>query len=359
MLDEEIKEALRYAVGHTMDFHRSQLPRGQEFVELRPGLFSGERALPIASAGLYVPRGRGSFPSMLYMLAVPAVIAGVPEVCVITPPNQDGTVDPACLYTARLVGVSAVYRVGGAHGVAGLAYGTESLPAVHKIVGPGSSVVTAAKRIVSDRVDIGLPAGPSESMILADESADPWNTALDLLVEAEHGSDSCALLLTASRTLAEEVAEHCERLLEEMPEERRRFVGDVFQRYGGILITGDEAEAAHIINRFGPEHLQLRTGAPFTTLALISNAGEILLGRHLPFSAANYATGVNAVLPTGGWARSYGPVSVRDFIKYSSVVYAEEAAYADFAPRVQRIAEYEGFAAHAAAISKRRQEQRE
>ena len=352
-LDEELKEALRYAVDHTRRFHRSQLPSGQEFTELRPGLFSGERPLPLASAGLYVPRGRGSFPSMLYMLAIPAVIAGVPEVQVITPPGPDGTVDPACLYTARLVGVSAVYRVGGAHGIAALAYGTESVPGVHKIVGPGSSIVTAAKRLVSSRVDIGLPAGPSESMILADESADPWNTALDLLVEAEHGADSCALMITSSRTLAEHVAAYCEELLQELPEERRRFVREVFARYGGILIAEDEAAGAEVINRFAPEHLQLRTADPFTTLSRITNAGEILLGEHLPFSAANYAAGVNAVLPTGGWARSYSPVSVRDFLKYSSVVYAERPAYDDFAPRVRRIAEYEGFAAHAAAVSKR------
>ncbi len=351
-LDEELKEALRYAVEHTRRFHRSQLPPGQEFVELRPGLFSGERALPLASAGLYVPRGRGSFPSMLYMLAIPAVIAGVPAVQVITPPGPDGTVDPACLYTARLVGVSAVFRVGGAHGIAALAYGTESIPRVHKIVGPGSSIVTAAKRLVSSRVDIGLPAGPSESMILADESADPWNTALDLLVEAEHGSDSCALLITPSRRLAEQVAAFCNELLQELPEKRRRFVEEVFDRYGGVLIADDEAAGAEIVNRFAPEHLQLRTAAPFTTLSRISNAGEILLGEHIPFSAANYAAGVNAVLPTGGWARSYSPVSVRDFLKYSSVVYAETPAYDDFAPRVRRIAEYEGFAAHAAAVSK-------
>jgi histidinol dehydrogenase len=358
-LSEETKEALRYAVDHTRRFHRSQIPAAQEFVELSPGLFSGERALPIASAGLYVPRGRGSFPSMLYMLAVPAVLAGVPAVQVVTPSGPDGTVDPACLYTARLVGVSAVYRIGGAHAVAALAYGTRSVPAVHKIVGPGSSVVTAAKRLVSGKVDIGLPAGPSESMILADDAADPWNTALDLLVEAEHGADSCAMLITPSTALAEAVAEHCATLIEELPEERRRFVEAVFTRYGGILLTEDEAEGVEIVNRFGPEHLQLRTRAPFTTLSAVTNAGEILLGEHLPFSAANYATGVNAVLPTGGWARSYGPVSVRDFIKYSSVVYAEPPAYRDFAPRVERIAEYEGFSAHARAVRMRREAREE
>jgi histidinol dehydrogenase len=291
---------------------------------------------------------------MLYMLAVPAVLAGVPTVSVVTPPGPDGSVDAACLYTARLVGVTAVYRIGGAHAIAALAYGTESVPAVHKIVGPGSSIVTAAKRLVADRVDIGLPAGPSESMILADDSADPWNTALDLLVEAEHGSDSCALLITASRPFAEEVAEHCETLLADLPEERRRFASEVFERYGGILLTEDEASGAEVVNRFAPEHLQLRTRSLFTTLGRITDAGEILLGEHIPFSAANYATGVNAVLPTGGWARSYGPVSVRDFIKYSSVVYAEKTAYSQFSPRVRRIAEYEGFAAHAAAIVKRR-----
>src|SRR6056297_2864336 len=213
MLGEEIKESLRFAIRRTLDFHRHQKPRTMEMVPLMDGLIAGEKATPIDSAGLYVPRGRGSFPSMLYMLAVPATIAGVPLLQIVTPPNSDGSVDPACLYAAAHIGIDRVFRIGGAQAIAALAYGTESVDSVLKVVGPGSRYVAAAKRLLSAVVDAGLPAGPSESMILADESADPYSIALDLMVEAEHGSDSCAILLTDSSVLAEKVLVHAEKLL--------------------------------------------------------------------------------------------------------------------------------------------------
>jgi histidinol dehydrogenase len=290
---------------------------------------------------------------MLYMLAVPASLAGVPEICVASPPNGEGRVDPACLYTASLTGVTRVYRVGGAHAVAALAYGTESVLPVIKLVGPGSRYVSAAKRIVSRTVDTGLPAGPSESMILADETANPRTTALDLLVEAEHGADSCALLVTPSERLAEQTAAHAGRYAEELPDQRRSFVREVFSRYGGILVVDSLEEGAELVNSFAPEHLQIRTREPFTVMGMIRNAGEILLGEHLPFSAANYSTGPNAVLPTGGAARSYSPVSVRDFMKFSSVVYAEEGGLRDLAPRVAALARYEDFPSHERAVTDR------
>ncbi|HDQ14338.1 MAG TPA: histidinol dehydrogenase [Sediminispirochaeta sp.] len=352
-LDKKTKESLDYAIDKIYCFHLTQKPQGIHFTPLGHGLMAGEKASPIDSVGLYVPRGRGSFPSMLYMLAVPARVAEVPLIQVVTPPNPDGSVDPACLYCARRLGVDSVYRVGGAQAIAALAYGTESIRRAVKVVGPGSRYVAAAKRLLSSVIDTGLPAGPSESMIVADDTAEPWDLALDLMVEAEHGSDSCAVLLTDSRHLAQEVAEAVEELLREVPEPRLSFLHDVLQRYGGIIFTEDIQEAVQIVNQFGPEHLQLRTSEPFSLMEEIHNAGEILLGPHLPFSAANYLTGVNAVLPTGGWAKTYSPVSVRDFIKYSSVVYAERQAYDDFAEHTRRIAEYEGFHTHAAAIRRR------
>lgn len=355
-LSAELKRSIEFAINTTWNFHLAQKPESISMKELHPGLIAGERSLPIDSAGLYVPRGRGSFPSMLYMLAVPARIAGVPQLQITTPPNPDGSVDAACLYAAGYIGVEKVFRVGGAHAIAALAYGTASIDPVLKVVGPGSSYVTAAKRLLSSRIDAGLPAGPSESMVVADEQADAWNVALDLMVEAEHGSDSCAILLTDSVQLAEQVQAHVAEIGRDVPEPRARFVQDVFDRYGGIILTESIDEAAEIVNRFAPEHLLLNTREPFAAMHKIRNAGEILLGRHLPFSAANYTTGANAVLPTGGWAKSYSPVSVRDFMKFSSVVYSEKSAYQRLKEHVVRIADYEGFITHGNALTRRREE---
>lgn len=355
-LDSQLKSSIEFAIHTIWDYHLPQKPESIHMKELHPGLIAGERAMPIDSVGLYVPRGRGSFPSMLYMLAVPAKIAGVPSIQIVTPPNPDGSVDAACLYAAKLVGVEKVLRVGGAHAIAALAYGTKSFDTVLKVVGPGSSYVTAAKRLLASKIDAGLPAGPSESMVVADEQADAWNTALDLMVEAEHGSDSCALLLTDSVALAREVKKNVAEIGTTLAEPRAGFVQDVFDRYGGIIITETIDEATDIVNRFAPEHLLINTCEPFTTMNKITNAGEILLGHHLPFSAANYTTGANAVLPTGGWAKSYSPVSVRDFMKFSSVVYAEKSAYRQLKEHVVRIADYEGFITHGNALKMRRED---
>lgn len=353
LLDPEVKSALDYAIANVRKFHQSQKPEGMTWLEVRPGLLAGERPLPIESVGLYVPRGRGSFPSMVYMLAVPAMIAGVGRIVMVSPPLEDGSLDPACLYAARLCGISEVYRIGGAQAVAALAYGTESIKPVVKIIGPGSQWVTAAKRLLFSVVDVGLPAGPSESAILADQSADPWRVALDLLVEAEHGSDSSAILVTDSETLAKQTALYISALVENLEEPRRSFVKDVFSGYGGIILVDSQEAGAALINEFAPEHLSLQTEEPFSTLSLITNAGEILLGQNLPFSAANYATGPNAVLPTGGKAKTYSPVSVRDFMKYSSVIYATPQGYESFKTPVLTLADYEGFVTHAQALRKR------
>jgi histidinol dehydrogenase len=349
-LSEDIKKALDFAIENITTFHKNQKPKPLEMVQVQPGLFAGERITPIDSAGLYVPRGRGNFPSMLYMLAVPAVVAGVPRISIVTPPGERGAIDPACLYAAQQCGVTEVFRVGGAHAVAALAFGTESIAPAVKIVGPGSLYVTAAKRLLYGTVDVGLPAGPSESIILADGSPDPRTVALDLLIEAEHGSDSQALLITSSEKLARATASLLPSLLETLPEPRRTFASEVLTGYGGIITTDSIEEAAEIVNRFAPEHLQVRTEEPFDTLSLISNAGEILLGEHIPFSVANYAAGPNAVLPTGGTAKTYSPVSVRDFQKASSIVYSTPTGYETVKDHVVRLAQYEGFSAHANAL---------
>ncbi|MDR1626984.1 MAG: histidinol dehydrogenase [Spirochaetia bacterium] len=358
-----VKEALAYAVSNTIAFHKHQKPGPMSFGEIRPGLFAGEKPLPLASAGLYVPRGRGSFPSMLYMLAVPALVAGVAEIRVVSPPNPDGSIDAACLHTVRILRESAsgfgqapaieVFRVGGAQGIAALAYGTQSIRRVVKVVGPGSRYVAAAKRLLAPLVDTGLPAGPSESIVLADGTSDPRLVAMDLLIEAEHGSDSCALLVTPDEKTARAAAEVLPQLIGDLPEPRRSFARDVFANYGGIILAGDMREAADIVNAFSPEHLQIHSARPFELLPLIANAGEILLGETTPFSLANYACGANAVLPTGGRAAGFSAVSVRDFIKYSSVVHVTSGGFAGLRDRAAALADYEGFAAHAEALKKR------
>lgn len=352
-ISAQVREALEFAIDNVFRVHEAQLERGLHTVEVRPGIYAGERATAIPSAGLYVPHGRGSFPSMLYMLAVPARVAGVEHIAVATPPNDDGGVDPACLYAANYCGVETVYRVGGAQAIAAFAHGTDSVRPVTKVVGPGSRYVAAAKREVAGIIDTGLPAGPTESIVLADGHADPWKVSLDLMVEAEHGSDSQALLVTPSLPLAEAVAEVLPELTAQTPEPRRSFLEDVFSGYGGIIRAESMEEAAEIVNAFAPEHLQVHAREPYDILALIRHAGEILLGEHSVFSLANYATGANAVLPTGGNARTWSPVSVRDFVKYSSVVHVTAGGYETLRDHVIALADYEGFHSHAQALRRR------
>lgn len=352
-LSPAVRDALDYAIENVRTFHRRQLPPAVDMRPVRQGISAGERATPIERVALYVPRGRGSFPSMLYMLAVPASLAAVPHIAVATPPDASGDVDPACLYAAKACGVHRVYRMGGGQAVAALAYGTESVAPVRKIVGPGSVYVAAAKRLVSHIVAVGLPAGPSESIVLADESADPTAVALDLMIEAEHGSDSSALLVTPSPGLAEQVVSHIEETVPSVPEPRRGFLKDVFQGYGGVLLVDTLAEGVAVVNAYAPEHLQIQAADPWSIAEGIVNAGEILIGPTTPFSVANYATGANAVLPTGGTSKAWSPVSVRDFMKFTSIVEVSASGLEDLSPHVVALADYEGFHTHAEAIRRR------
>ncbi len=354
-LDSAVKAALDYAIENVLNYHRTQQPRAGEAHEVRPGILVREMPLPIPSAGLYVPRGRGSFPSMLYMLAVPAVVAGVKNISIATPPGPDGKVDDACLYAATKLGIDTIHKMGGAQAIAAFAYGTESVSPVPKVVGPGSMFVAAAKRFLSALIDPGLPAGPSESIIIADNSADPRLVAWDLCIEAEHGSDSSAILITDDMNFATAVKAEILAHVEDVPEPRRGFLRDVFSGYGGIIVTVDLCSAFELANEFATEHLQLQTSDPHGHLSMVKNAGEVLLGPGVPFTIANYAVGANAVLPTGGRAKTWSAVSVRDFIKYSSVVEVKDHAYPEIARHCEVLADYEGFPGHRLALSKRRQ----
>ncbi len=348
-LDADVRAAVETAVSGIRAHHDAQRPPADWMRETHPGVVTGERSLPIPSAGLYVPRGKGSFPSVMAMLTVPASIAGVEQIVVCTPPGPDGEVDAASLYAARLNGVETVLRVGGAQAIAALAYGTESVPKVEKIVGPGNQYVTYAKRLVYGVVDPGAPAGPSESIVLADGDADPRTAAIELLVEAEHGPDSAALLVTDSAALADAVAELLPALVDELPEPRREFCTTVLRRYGGIVAAADFDDAVAFCNEWAPEHLHVLAAEPFDVLGRIRNAGEVLLGPRASIAIGNYVAGVNAILPTGGFARSYSCVGVADFVKRSSYAYVSDRGAGPAAAAAATLADYEGFPAHARA----------
>lgn len=352
-LAPDVRQAVLDAYENIRDFHAEQMPEPMWFMEVKPGIMAGEKVTPVASAGLYVPRGKGAFPSVMLMLAVPAIVAKVPRVVVVTPPGPNGKVDDASLFAAEVCGVSEVYAVGGIQAVAALAYGTETIPRVDKIIGPGSSYVSAAKRLLYGVVDVGLPAGPSESIILTDETVDPRIAALDLLVEAEHGPDSAALLVTHSREVAEVALKILPELIAKLPEWRRKFVETVLGDYGGIMITESLEQSIQFTNDYAPEHLEILTKDPFVTLNRIRNAGEILLGQYTPIPVSNYCLGLNAILPTGAFARSFSSVSVFDFLKRSGIGYLSAEGYEALRQTTATLAEYEGFPAHALAIRQR------
>lgn len=349
-LDDGVTNALKHAKENIEKYHQSQRPEPFRLMEIEPGIFAGERVAPLESVGLYVPRGKGAFPSVVLMTAVPAEVAGVPYVRMVTPPGPDGNVDAACLVAADLCGVHEIFRVGGAQAIAALAFGTETISPVEKIVGPGSPYVMASKKLLSHLVDVGTPAGPSEALILADKSADPCLVAADLLIESEHGRDSSAYLVTDAVDLADRVKGLLPQLLDRLPEWRREFCEAVLSGFGGIVIAEDMDQALEFVNRYAPEHLEILTNDPFETLHGIMNAGEVMLGIHSPISLANYAIGLNAVLPTGGMARTHSALHTLDYMKRISVGYVTPQGYSRLKDTVLRLADYEGFAAHAQAL---------
>ncbi len=352
-LDKETREAIEYAYKNIYDFHEKQLPEEMWFTMVDDGLMVGEKTTPIVDVCLYVPHGKGSFPSVLCMLGIPAVVAKVPRIVVVTPPNEKGEVDDAILCAAKIIGITEIYKVGGIQAVAAVAYGTETIPKCHKIIGPGNSYATAAKRVLASHIDAGLPAGPSEVIILADESADPEKAARDWMIEAEHGPDSAALLVTHSRELVDKVIPIMNAQLEKLSEKRRSFIETNFTTYGGIIITESLEESIKFVNDYAPEHMEVMTKNPFDTLPLIKNAGEILLGDYTPVTLCNFVLGPNAILPTGGFAKTYSSVSVMDFLKRSSVGYASKEGFNKVRDYAYKFATVEGFETHALAVKER------
>jgi len=356
ILDTPVRWAIEQAIRNVRTFHERQMPHEQWFTQVAPGVMVGEKVTPITSVGLYVPRGKGAFPSVMYMLATPASIAGVPRIVVCTPPGPDGEVDPASLVAADLCGVHEIYRAGGAQAIAALAYGTATIARVYKITSPGSGFVSAAKRLLYGTVDVGLPAGPSDSVILAHAPPNPELRARDLLIEAEHGPDSSSLLVTDSRDLAETVMALLPGKMAALPEWRQVFCRTVFEGpegTGGIVLASNMHEAVDFVNEYAPEHIAVQVREPFALLPEIKNAGEILLGSHTPICMGNYSVGTNAVLPTGGFAHTYSCTSVYDFLKRTGVAYLTEEGYASLSETTRRLAEFEGFPAHANAVTER------
>lgn len=351
-MDPEVIESIRFSVENVRAFHEAQKPEEMWLKEMQPGAFAGDRHVPIDAVACYVPRGKGSFPSVLIMTTIPAVVAGVPHAIVITPPGPDGKVDDATLVAARLVGISEIYKCGGAQGVAAVAYGTETVPKCLKIVGPGSPWVVAAKRQLTHLLDPGVPAGPSESIILTDDSVDGALAALDLIIESEHGPDSSAYLVTSSRRVAEQAIAALPGYWAQLSEKRAEFSQAVLcGTHGGVVLTKDFATAVEFVNQYAPEHLEILAKEPMAVMTQIRNAGEILLGKHTPITLGNFVLGPNAVLPTNGAAKTAGPLSVFDYMKRISVGYVTEAGYDALAVKAKRFAEYEGFPGHALAVS--------
>lgn len=351
--DPDFRETLRQAAENIRAFHEQQVHR--DFVLTQDGgIVMGQRYTPIEKVGICVPRCPVAFPSTILMNVIPAKIAGVREIVLVTPPEKDGSVSADALAAAKIAGVTKIFKVGGAQAVAALAYGTESVPGVDKIVGPGGIFVATAKRKVFGQVAIDMIAGPSEILVLADGNSNPAYVAADMLSQAEHDVLAAAVLVTDSADLARAVQAELERQLPRLP--RREIARRSLESGGKIIVTDSLDKAVEAANRIAPEHLELCVDDPFALLHKIKNAGSIFLGRTAPEALGDYFAGPNHTLPTSGTARFSSPLSVDDFVKKSSFLYYPPEALAKAAPRIADFAEREGLRAHARSVLIRSEE---
>ena len=354
-LERDVVEALEYAADNIRRYHQEQMPGEMWMKEVRPGVFAGERHIPVDSAALYSPRGKGSFPSVTLMSAIPAVVAGVRDPIVLTPPGPDGKIDPATLVAARLAGVERVFKAGGVLALAAAAFGTQSIPQCLVFEGPGSPWLVAARRLLAGRITSRLPAGPSDTIVFADDSVDPRLAALDLLIESEHGSDSSAFLVTTSPRVAEgaiaALPDYWAKMGARWVAHSSAVLGG---ENGGVVLAGDRQQAYDFVNDYAPEHCQILSDEPFAHLSHIRNASEVLLGNWSAGTLGNYLLGPNCVLPTGGQAKVHSPLAVHDFLKSSTVAHVTHAGFSEAAPHAHRLAKYEGFDGHANAVSELR-----
>ncbi len=349
-VDPEFIRILSEAAENIRAFHRRQVRDGF-LINEKNGVIMGQKVIPIEKVGLYVPGGTAAYPSTVLMDSIPAKIAGCPELIMVTPPGKDGKVNAAILAAARIAGVDRIFKLGGAQAVAALAYGTESVPSVDKIVGPGNAFVAEAKRQVFGKVAIDMIAGPSEILIVADGTCEPAIVAADMLSQAEHDRLASAVLVTDSRALAAVVSDELERQLAVLP--RKEIARESIDQNGKIIITETICEAIGIANEIAPEHLELCLDHPFDYLDQIRNAGSIFMGKNCPEALGDYLAGPNHTLPTSGTARFSSPLSVDDFVKKSQYTYFTREALAGVAEDIAYFAEKEGLSGHARSAMSR------
>jgi len=345
----EVVEALKVAVERVKKFHEHQKENSYFITE--PGIFLGQKVVPLERVGVYVPGGKAAYPSSVVMNAVPAKVAGVEKVVMITPAVGSLEVNPYTLVAAELSGVDEIYRVGGAHGVAAIAFGTETLPKVDKIVGPGNIFVALAKKFLFGTVDIDMVAGPSEILVIADETANPDWVATDLLSQAEHDELAGSFLVTHDETIAKETIKAVEEKLKGL--KRKEIAEKSIENFGTVFLTRDLYHSCQVANEIAPEHLEVATKEPFALLDLIKHAGAIFLGHHTCESLGDYVLGPNHVLPTGGSARFFSPLGVYDFVKRSSVLYVSPEGFKRVSEAARVLAEAEGLEAHRLAVEVR------
>ncbi|MDO4261868.1 MAG: histidinol dehydrogenase [Eubacteriales bacterium] len=349
-IDPALVETIRKSLKNIRDYHEKQ-KRYSWFDTTSEGTLLGQKVTPLASAGVYVPGGKAVYPSSVLMNIVPARIAGVERIVMCTPCGKDGAVNPAVLVAAREAGAHEVYKVGGAQAIAAMAYGTESIPKVDKITGPGNIFVALAKKAVSGVVSIDSIAGPSEILVLADETANPRYVAADLLSQAEHDEMASAILVTTSRTLAEQVSYEVGEFVKKLS--RREIIQRSLDGYGAILVADSMEEALETVDLIASEHLEIVTKNPFEVMMKVKNAGAIFLGEYSSEPLGDYFAGPNHILPTNGTARFFSPVSVDDFIKKSSIIYYSREALRRVHRDIEYFAEAEQLTAHANSIAVR------
>lgn len=345
----EDQAALALAIRRVTNFHEKQ--KQQTWISTEePDIMLGQKVTPLQRVGIYVPGGKASYPSSVIMNAVPAKVAGVGEIIMVAP-TPGGEINPTVLVAAKLSGVDRIFRIGGAQAIAALAYGTETIPKVDKITGPGNIYVATAKKLVFGQVGIDMIAGPSEILVINDGSGTPAHIAADLLSQAEHDELASSILITTDQNFAQQVADEVERQLSELS--RESIARSSWDKYGAIIVASTLDEVIEFSNRIAPEHLELAVNDPFAILPQITNAGAIFMGHWTPEAAGDYLAGPNHTLPTGGTARFFSPLSVDDFVKKSSIVYFSQPALQRLGNDIIRIAELEGLEGHGKSVSKR------
>ena len=350
LVDADLIETMKKSIANIRDFHERQV-RNSWFHTREDGVILGQRITALASVGVYVPGGKAAYPSSVLMNIIPAKVAGVKRIVMATPPGKDGKVTPVTLVAAHLAGASEVVKVGGAQAIAALAYGTESIPKVDKIVGPGNIFVALAKKTVYGHVSIDSIAGPSEILVIADETANPRYVAADLLSQAEHDEMASAILITTSKELAEKVSAQVDEFIKVLS--RKEIIRKSIDTYGYILLADNMADAVEAANAIASEHLEIVTANPFDVMTRIKNAGAIFIGEYSSEPLGDYFAGPNHVLPTNGTAKFFSPLSVDDFIKKSSIIYYSREALEEVHEDIESFAKSEQLTAHANSIAVR------